>query len=50
MPEMMQASQAMELATRFFHGQDRLKGPLQGTRKFGSAWYAAFPDIVPRRG
>jgi predicted ester cyclase len=28
MPEMMQASQAMELASRFFHGQDRLKGPL----------------------
>ena len=25
---MMQASQAMELASRFFHGQDRLKGPL----------------------
>ena len=28
MREMMQASQAMELASRFFHGQDRLKGPL----------------------
>lgn len=28
MPEMMQASQAMEFASRFFHGQDRLKGPL----------------------
>lgn len=25
---MMQASEAMDFATRFFHGQDRLKGPL----------------------
>jgi ketosteroid isomerase-like protein len=28
MSEMMQASQAMAFASQFFHGQDRLKGPL----------------------
>jgi hypothetical protein len=28
MPEMMQASQAMEFASQFFHGQDRLRGTL----------------------
>ncbi len=64
---MMQASEAMAFASRFFHGQDQLKGPLPaelcadsyraeivgfppmdaaGHGQFGSAWYAAFPDIA----
>lgn len=64
---MMHANEAMDFASRFFHGQDRLKGALPaelcaasyradlvgfpemdaaGHAQFGSAWYAAFPDIT----
>ena len=67
MPGTMQASQAMEFASQFFHGQDRLRGTLPpelyarsyraeivgfpamdaaAHGQFGSAWYAAFPDIT----
>ena len=67
MPEMTRANQAMDFASHFFHGQDRLKGPLPaelcaasyraeivgfppmdaaGHGQFGTAWYAAFPDIT----
>jgi predicted ester cyclase len=64
---MTSPSQAMEFASLFFHGQDRLKGPLPAELcatsyraeivgfppmdaaahgQFGTAWYAAFPDIT----
>ncbi len=63
----MSATAAADFASRFFHGQDRLKGPLPpelcapnyraeivgfptmdaaGHAQFGTAWYAAFPDIA----
>lgn len=64
---LMQEVEAAEFASRFFHGQDRLKGHLPpelcapsyraeivgfpamdavGHGEFGTAWYAAFPDIT----
>ena len=63
----MPAVVAMKFASRFFHGQDRLRGALPPELcaasyraeivgfpamdagqhgQFGSAWYAAFPDIT----